>query len=1222
MFKAICPHCSKDYTLDDSLLGKTANCRQCRQQFVLEENTATHIAVPSPALDDSKHDSGFELKPRSSKSHKRGQVKRQIPDPALEKRFSKESGMWNVGDVVLGIYEVKPLAPDMPFAEGGVGVVNRIFHREWNIDLAVKSPKPHVFRTENGKISYEKEAQTWIELGLHPNIVTCYLVRRIGDIPRLFSEFVPDGSLRDWIRDGRLYEGGPEASLLRILDIGTQFAWGLEHAHRQKLLHLDVKPANVMMAGQTAKVTDFGLAQGISEQMTDQTAAPAVAAAGSSNSGMTPGYCSPEQFEAFHFAQKMEFDKIPPITLQSDIWSWGVSVLSMFHGRPPCKRGGQTARRVFEVFLKGTPEDGRPAMPQPVVDLLFRCFEEDPAARPESMEQVADSMVEIYREISGMPFPRLRPVSATWTPESINNRAASMLDLGKPNDAAQLLNQAAEMQPWHPEVTYNQSLLTWRSGRMTDLEAVEKLETLAKTRAQSAVPLYALGLVQRERGNLQTAVDAFEQAMVLEPRDDIKGAHAATEQIAAKSTRCLERFQLGQETEDDVYVDDKGELLLTVVDSITFALRETATGRIRNTFKQPKEEQRRQFPNRLAISDDILWELVAIPDLPITLRRIGAPAPAASFTKVPWKRYFGKATTAKENIVTSKGSKWAGVLVENRVDIYDRETKAKIGDLFGHEDTVTTAMLSDDGRFAITGSADRTMRIWELPSTRCLRTFTSLGAGVDAVYLDKNGQFALSLMAGGALRIWDVSLLCNSKGTFRAPLMLSLVASAEQVTKQQLEMNERCTEIKDAVDAADYGAAMTAVERAKKLNGWEAARKGLETDGVWESISRHCVRKDLADALCLRTFVGPHDTVSSVVLSPDGQLAASTGRDQTIRVWNITEQRPVAVLEGHYDWVRSLAITSDAKFIVSGSWDMSVRVWNIAGGQVVRRFDEKVKSLNKIALNPQGRTVAIANGSGAVILWDVLSNETCGRFLAHQGSVNSIRFNRDGRFFVTGGDDNVVSVWRVGKDDPIRTVKVHKSPVTEAMLSTDLTRIVSGDREGRIVCWNLVENKKELDVQGHFGDVTGLCFLGDERGFLSTGKDMKLRVEGIQDRSNSRVIEGHASPILALTADISGRRVITGCDDATVNVWELNWNYEFPGWGPATPDAENIVTSLLTLYSPDPLGKETPKVDSVILKRILLEMEYRGYGTILPEELKQLCSRKLAQWTGPLELPQ
>ncbi len=450
--------------LEETFLGKVGTCAGCKKTFELKEATRTQIRSrirTSPGQTGTQPDSGFELQIPANGGEALG-ISDRFPE-TQSLRLTDGRGNWKIGDLILGTYEVLELAPGVPFAEGGVGIVHRVHHREWDLDLAVKSPKPEVFSTESGKLSYEREAQTWIELGLHANIVTCYLVRRIDNIPRLFAEFVADGSLRDWMRDGRLYRGGPEESLARILDVATQFAWGLHHAHRRKLLHLDVKPANVMMAGQIAKVTDFGLAQGVSSagtsgSNTGETAGrsrdstkngAALTASDSSDNlegvdlspqsgGMTPGYCSPEQYHAFTMIQQGRGGALPPITLHSDIWSWGVSVLAMFHGRPPCRKGGQTARKVFEVFLKNEAAADRPKVPPALAELLFRCFEPDPRKRPESMEAVADRLTEIYRDIRGGAFPRSKPVSAAWTPESINNRAASMLDLDKPQEAASL----------------------------------------------------------------------------------------------------------------------------------------------------------------------------------------------------------------------------------------------------------------------------------------------------------------------------------------------------------------------------------------------------------------------------------------------------------------------------------------------------------------------------------------------------------------------------------------------------------------------------------------------------------------------------------------------------------------------------------------------------------------------------------------------------------------
>ena len=191
---------------------------------------------------------------------------------------------------ILDLYEVKDI-----FTSGGMGLVYHVHHKGWNIDLVVKSPRAEFFQTETHKENFIREAETWINLGLHPHVVSCHYVRTLGGIPRVFAEYVEGGSLADWIRTRKLYEGGHKEALERILDIAIQMAWGLEYAHEQGLIHQDVKPANVMITlDGLAEVTDFGLARA-------RATAGEHAEIGSNKSvlasvgGRTPAYASPEQ---------------------------------------------------------------------------------------------------------------------------------------------------------------------------------------------------------------------------------------------------------------------------------------------------------------------------------------------------------------------------------------------------------------------------------------------------------------------------------------------------------------------------------------------------------------------------------------------------------------------------------------------------------------------------------------------------------------------------------------------------------------------------------------------------------------------------------------------------------------------------------------------------------------------------------------------------------------
>ena len=167
------------------------------------------------------------------------------------------------GNPVLDTYKVLDDA-----IHGGMGSVWRVHHESWNTDLAMKRPQPRFFAEAGSgrKEEFIKECENWINLGLHPNIVSCYYVREIGGVPTIFSEWMDNGSLKNRIKDGSLYEGTEEELQERILDIAIQTARGLQYSHENNLIHQDVKPGNILLTKDwDAKVADFGLAKAQSQ---------------------------------------------------------------------------------------------------------------------------------------------------------------------------------------------------------------------------------------------------------------------------------------------------------------------------------------------------------------------------------------------------------------------------------------------------------------------------------------------------------------------------------------------------------------------------------------------------------------------------------------------------------------------------------------------------------------------------------------------------------------------------------------------------------------------------------------------------------------------------------------------------------------------------------------------------------------------------------------------
>lgn len=161
---------------------------------------------------------------------------------------------WEVGDVIAGKYEVLEV-----LGRGAMGIVYKVHHREWDLDLAVKMPLLNLVANEVWKQRFILEAQTWVDLGLHPNIVQCWYVRELGGIPRVFMDYLDGGSLKDWIKEGKVRPGEWD----KILDLIIQACDGLGYAHEHGVeVHRDVKPGNMLLTGAgELRVADFGIAK-------------------------------------------------------------------------------------------------------------------------------------------------------------------------------------------------------------------------------------------------------------------------------------------------------------------------------------------------------------------------------------------------------------------------------------------------------------------------------------------------------------------------------------------------------------------------------------------------------------------------------------------------------------------------------------------------------------------------------------------------------------------------------------------------------------------------------------------------------------------------------------------------------------------------------------------------------------------------------------------------
>ncbi len=253
---------------------------------------------------------------------------------------------------------------DARLGAGGMGAVYKATRLLIGDIVAVKVLHPEMMSLAQAGERFRREAQAAARLK-HPNAVAIYDFGVTGDgLLYLIMELAEGQSLRDLI-----YQKGamPPATALEIM---RQACGALEEAHRQQIVHRDIKPDNMMIkqtaAGPQVKVLDFGIAK-----LRDLTGTDSLTQTGSVIG--TPHYMSPEQ------CLGEELDG------RSDIYSLGVVLYEMLSGVAPFN--GNTSREIISKQISAAPAPIRsikPELPPAIEDVIKQVLAKDREDRPQT----------------------------------------------------------------------------------------------------------------------------------------------------------------------------------------------------------------------------------------------------------------------------------------------------------------------------------------------------------------------------------------------------------------------------------------------------------------------------------------------------------------------------------------------------------------------------------------------------------------------------------------------------------------------------------------------------------------------------------------------------------------------------------------------------------------------------------------------------------------------
>lgn len=329
-------------------------------------------------------------------------------------------------------------------------------------------------------------------------------------------------------------------------------------------------------------------------------------------------------------------------------------------------------------------------------------------------------------------------------------------------------------------------------------------------------------------------------------------------------------------------------------------------------------------------------------------------------------------------------------------------------------------------------------------------------------------------------------------------------------------------------------------------------------------------------------LLGHTDSVWSVAFSPQGHTLASSGKDKTIRLWDVTNPaQPTAIgrpLTGHRDGVWSVAFTFDGNTLASGANDNSVRLWSLVNpgqpaalGPVPNGHTGVVQT---VAFSPDnGRTLASGSADATILFSDVSDPHKPGTLArldtGRTAAVWAVTYSPDGRTLASGsgsgnggsdtgdglGRPNTVRLWDLTTPGQptslVPPLTGHSGGVMSVAFSPDGHTLASSSEDGTIRLWD-VRNPSQAAAMGqaltgHSDKVAAVEFSPNGQILASGSYDNTVRFWDVSNPSHAsalgRPLTGHTNGVTSVSFSSNGQVLASGAGDNTIRLWDLTgWN--------------------------------------------------------------------------------
>ena len=470
---------------------------------------------------------------------------------------------------------------------------------------------------------------------------------------------------------------------------------------------------------------------------------------------------------------------------------------------------------------------------------------------------------------------------------------------------------------------------------------------------------------------------------------------------------------------------------------------------------------------------------------------------------------------------------------------WQSKTHLALQTLGGHLGSVWSVAFSPDGRRIVTGSADKTAKVWDSGSGKELVTLRGHSGGVRSAAFSPDGQRVVTGGDDQTAKVWEAATgtnLLTLRGHSNAVYSVAFSPDGQRIVTGSHDRTAKVWEAATGTNLltlrghsnAVYSVAFSPDGQRIVTGSHDRAAK------VWEAASGNE----------MLTLAGHSMWVFSAAFSPDGRRIVTGSGDQTARVWDATNGAPALTLKGHSGYVYSAAFSPDGQRILTGGLDGTARVWDAANGAELFTLKGHSGGISSVAFSPNGQWMLTGSEDWTARIWDAASGLPADKMggnrltlRGHSGRILSVAFSPDGSRIVTGGDD-MAKVWEAASGREVLPLAWHSNEIRSVAFSRDGQRVVTGSADETARVWDAASGKRLFTLNGHSNWIMSVACSPDGRRILTGSRDQTAKVWDAASGKQLLTLKGHSGIVFSVAFSWDGQRIVTGSGDGTAKVWQ------------------------------------------------------------------------------------